>query len=76
MSSCVPTRVSHFSFICHSLPHIPLFCAPEFSKPKGSLYGDVIEEIDWSVGQVLDAVRKEGLADNTVVVFLLTMDLG
>ena len=59
-----------FLYLAHSLPHIPLFCAPEFrGKSKGSLYGDVIEEIDWSVGQVLDAVRKEGLLDNTVVVF-------
>ena len=35
----------------------------------GSLYGDVIEEIDWSVGQVLDKLRETGLSKNTVVVF-------
>ncbi|MEO0415737.1 MAG: sulfatase, partial [Verrucomicrobiota bacterium] len=59
-----------FLYLAHSLPHIPLFCAPEFrGKSQGSLYGDVIEEIDWSVGQVLQKVRDAGLAENTVVVF-------
>ncbi|MDF1812249.1 MAG: sulfatase [Verrucomicrobiales bacterium] len=59
-----------FLYLAHSLPHIPLFCHPDFrGKSMGSLYGDVIEEIDWSVGQVLEAVQKAGIADNTVVVF-------
>ena len=59
-----------FLYLAHSLPHIPLFCHPDFrGKSLGSLYGDVIEEIDWSVGQVLDTLRQTGLAENTVVVF-------
>ena len=59
-----------FVYLAHNLPHIPLFRSPEFEgvSPRG-LYGDVIEEIDWSVGQVLDALRTEGLAENTLVLF-------
>ena len=59
-----------FLYLAHSLPHIPLFAHPEFiGKSKQGLYGDVIEEIDWSVGQVLKTLRELNLADNTVVVF-------
>jgi arylsulfatase A-like enzyme len=59
-----------FLYLAHSLPHIPLFCHPDFrGKSLGSLYGDVIEEIDWSVGQVVETLRKTGLDKNTVVVF-------
>lgn len=59
-----------FLYLAHSLPHIPLFCDPEFrGKSMGSLYGDVIEEIDWSVGQVLESLRETKLDKNTIVVF-------
>ncbi len=59
-----------FLYLAHSLPHIPLFCSPEYrGRSLGSLFGDVIEEIDWSVGQVLDTLRETGLDENTVVVF-------
>ena len=52
------------------MEHIPLFVHPDFlGKSMGSLYGDVIEEIDWSVGTILDTLRENGLANNTVVVF-------
>ena len=41
------------------MPHIPLFASKEFlGKSKASLYVDVIEEIDWSVGQVIDALKE------------------
>ena len=59
-----------FLYLPHTMPHIPLFVSERFKgKSKRGLYGDVIEEIDWSTGQVLDAVRKLGLAENTCVVF-------
>lgn len=50
--------------------HVPLFASDEFRgrSPRG-LYGDAVEEIDWSVGQVLETLRREGLAENTFVVF-------
>jgi arylsulfatase A len=59
-----------FLYFAHTYPHVPLFASKAFQKtsPRG-LYGDVVEELDWSVGQVLDTLRKEGLAKNTLVFF-------
>lgn len=59
-----------FIYLAHSLPHIPLFRSDEFKdqSPAG-IYGDVIEEIDWSVGQIVEALKAEGVAENTLVVF-------
>lgn len=59
-----------FLYLAHSMPHIPLFTSPDFrGKSLRGVYGDVIEEIDWSVGQVLQTLRDLDLAKNTVVVF-------
>lgn len=59
-----------FLYLAHSFPHIPLFRSPEFKdKSKAGIYGDVIEEIDWSVGQILETLKKEKLAEKTLVVF-------
>ena len=59
-----------FLYLAHSMPHVPLFASEEFSgKSTAGLYGDVIEEIDWSVGQVLGTLRDRGLAEQTLVVF-------
>jgi arylsulfatase A-like enzyme len=59
-----------FLYLAHSMPHIPLFASEQFrGTSKRSLYGDVIEEIDWSVGQVLQTLRDLELADNTIVMF-------
>ena len=59
-----------FLYLAHSLPHIPLFTHPDFlGSSKRGLYGDVIEEIDWSVGQVLNTIQDLNLENNTVVVF-------
>lgn len=59
-----------FLYLAHSLPHVPLFASPDFKgKSERGFYGDVIEEIDWSVGQILRALKKEGLDKNTYVVF-------
>jgi arylsulfatase A-like enzyme len=59
-----------FLYLPHSLPHVPLFASEAFKdrSPRG-LYGDVIEEIDWSVGQILDTLRQHQLDDNTLVWF-------
>ena len=57
-------------YIAHSLPHIPLARSSEFvHHSDAGFYGDVVEEIDWSVGQVLDALRKAGVERNTLVLF-------
>lgn len=59
-----------FLYLAHNLPHIPLFAHPDYiGKSKQGLYGDVIEEIDWSVGQVLKTVKDLNLEKNTLVVF-------
>jgi arylsulfatase A len=59
-----------FIYLAHSLPHIPLFRSEEFKDVStAGFYGDVIEEIDWSVGQVLKTLKEEGLDENTLVVF-------
>jgi len=59
-----------FLYLANSLPHVPLFVSQNFrNKSLRGLYGDVIEEIDWGVGQILQTLRREGLAENTFVVF-------
>jgi len=59
-----------FLYLAHNLPHIPLFTSKEFKDTSSrGLYGDVVEEIDWSVGQILETLKSEGIADNTMVVF-------
>jgi arylsulfatase A-like enzyme len=59
-----------FLYLAHSMPHVPLFASDKFSGTStAGLYGDVIEEIDWSVGQVLGSLREKRLAESTLVVF-------
>jgi arylsulfatase A len=59
-----------FLYLAHNMPHVPLHVSDKFrGKTARGLYGDVIEEIDWSVGQVMDALQRNGLEDNTWVIF-------
>lgn len=59
-----------FLYLAHSMPHIPLARSDAFvGHSAAGMYGDVIEELDWSVGRVLDAVRAAGLERNTLVLF-------
>jgi arylsulfatase len=52
------------------MPHVPIFASGEFRGRSGSgLYGDVIEEIDWSVGEILAALQAHGLEEHTLVIF-------
>ena len=59
-----------FLYMPHTFPHIPLAASARFrgKSPEG-LYGDVVEEIDWSVGEVMRALRQHGLDANTLVMF-------
>ncbi len=62
-------------YVPHSMPHVPLFCSKEFEGKSGEgTYGDVVMEIDWSVGRIMAALRESGLEENTLV--LLTSDNG
>src|SRR6266498_390770 len=59
-----------FLYLPHSMPHVPLFVSEKFrGKPERGLYGDVIEEIDWSVGEVMKALKQNGIEQNTWVIF-------
>ena len=59
-----------FLYLAHTMPHVPLFASPEFEGTSlGGLYGDVVEELDWSVGQILDTLAELGIEDRTIVVF-------
>lgn len=59
-----------FLYLAHTFPHVPMFASPEFKgKSRAGIYGDAVEELDWSVGQILDTLRQQGLAENTLVFF-------
>lgn len=59
-----------FLYLAHSMPHVPLHVSGKFrGKTERGLFGDVISEIDWSVGQVLAALENCGLKDKTLVIF-------
>ena len=59
-----------FLYLPHSMPHVPLGVSNKFrNKSEQGMYGDVIMEIDWSVGEILNALSDNDLDDNTVVIF-------
>lgn len=59
-----------FLYFAHTFPHVPLFASEKFKgKSLRGLYGDTVEEVDWSVGQVIEAVRKQKLEKNTLIFF-------
>jgi arylsulfatase len=59
-----------FLYVAHSMPHVPLFASDGFrGKTQLGLYGDVIQEIDWSTGEILKALDEHKLTDNTIVLF-------
>ena len=59
-----------FIYLPHPMPHVPLYTSEEFvGRSKAGLYGDVIEEIDWSVGQILNALDELGIDEKTMVIF-------
>ncbi|MGA0846574.1 MAG: sulfatase-like hydrolase/transferase, partial [Luteolibacter sp.] len=64
-----------FLYVAHSMPHVPLYCRDKFLGKSGAgLYGDVMMEIDWSVGKIMDALRETGVENDTI--FLFTSDNG
>lgn len=59
-----------FLYLAHSMPHVPLYVSDKFKgKSDIGLYGDVMMELDWSVGEVMKALKESGLDENTLVVF-------
>jgi arylsulfatase A-like enzyme len=60
-----------FLYLAHVMPHVPIFASPAFKgRSAAGLYGDVIEEIDWSVGEVLAALKRFNLDEKTLVIFI------
>ena len=59
-----------FLYLAHNLPHIPLFAHPDFiGKSKRGLYGDVLEEIDSGIGEIIQTLKDLNIEDNTIVLF-------
>lgn len=68
-------KAPFFIYLAHSMPHVPLAVSDKYKgKSEQGLFGDVMMEIDWSVGEVLKTLREEGLEENTLVI--LTSDNG
>lgn len=59
-----------FLYVPHSMPHVPLFVSEKYrGKTERGLFGDVISEIDWSVGQIVETLRRLQLEQDTLVIF-------
>lgn len=59
-----------FVYLAHTMPHVRLAVSRQFKGTSaGGIYGDVVEEIDWNVGRILQALKDQGLDENTYVIF-------
>ncbi len=59
-----------FLYVPHPQPHVPLFVSDKFAGKSGTgLYGDVIMELDWSVGEIMKALTENGIYENTMIIF-------
>jgi arylsulfatase len=60
-----------FLMLAHPQPHVPLFVSDEFAGKSGAgLYGDVMMEIDWSTGELLNTLRQQALLENTLFIYM------
>lgn len=60
-----------FVYLPYAMPHVPLYPGKAFEgKSLRGLYGDVVEEIDWAMGEIFKTLKQEGVDDNTIVWFL------
>lgn len=61
-----------FLYLAHAMPHKPLAASPEYYTPDtpGDLYADAIRELDWSVDTLINSLKKHGILDNTIVIFM------
>ena len=59
-----------FCYLAHNFPHVPLYRSEEFAGVSaGGLYGDVIEELDWSTGQIMETLAACGLEEDTLIIY-------
>lgn len=62
--------VPFFLYLAHSMPHVPIYASEDFlGTSERGLYGDVIQELDWSVGEVMRTLEENGIKENTLLVF-------
>ena len=60
-----------FLYVPHTMPHVPIYCSDRFRGISGvGLYGDVMMELDWSVGEIMRALRETKVLDNTIVIWI------
>jgi len=70
MEQSVADKKPFFLYLANTMPHIPLFVSPEFAGKSGNgLYSDVIAEIDYNTGRILDKLKELGVDQNTIVIF-------
>ena len=70
MQESVAAETPFFLYYASNFPHTPLYASEDFlGKSEGGLYGDVVEELDWSVGEILKEIKELGVDENTLVVF-------
>lgn len=62
-------RQPFFLYLPYAMPHLPISASKLKGHSRAGLYGDVIETIDWSVGQILDTVKQLGIDNNTLIIF-------
>ena len=58
-----------FLYLPHTMVHLPLAVSEKFNNPDKELITNAIEEVDWSVGEILKTIKEQGIADNTLVIF-------
>jgi arylsulfatase len=59
-----------FLYLAHSMVHVPIYASPAFLGKSGAgLFGDVMMEVDWSIGEIMRTLKEQGLDKNTLVVF-------
>ena len=59
-----------FLYLAHSMPHVPIAVSSKYKNKSGAgLFGDLMMEIDWSIGEVMKALDKNGLTKNTLIIF-------
>jgi len=59
-----------FLYVPHTMPHVPLAVHPDFAgKSEHGLYGDVIQELDWSVGEIVRTLKENGLEERTMIIY-------
>jgi arylsulfatase len=60
-----------FLYVAHTMPHVPLAVSEKFrGKSRHGLYGDACEEVDWSTGQIMEALEKAGVEKDTLVIYM------